>query len=47
MLSAADPQTLTSTDGKEAIKRALLSRIRDELHLTKVGRVYFTEFVIQ
>jgi flagellar FliL protein len=47
VLSAADPQSLTSTEGKEAIKRALLSRIRDELRLTKVGRIYFTEFVIQ
>ena len=47
VLSAAQPESLTSADGKSAIKDTLLARIHDELHLTKVGRVYFTEFVIQ
>jgi flagellar FliL protein len=47
VLSAADPETLVSPEGKEAIKQTLLSRIRSELQLAKVGRVYFTEFVIQ
>ena len=47
VLSTAEPEALTSADGKSAIKDALLARIHDELHLTKVGRVYFTEFVIQ
>jgi flagellar FliL protein len=47
VLSAAEPESLTTTDGKAAVKDALLARIRDELKLTKVARVYFTEFVIQ
>jgi flagellar FliL protein len=47
VLSAAEPETLTTADGKAAIKDTLLARIHDELHLAKVGRIYFTEFVIQ
>ena len=47
VLSAADPETLVSPEGKDELKQSLLSRVRDELKLTKVGRVYFTEFVIQ
>lgn len=47
VLSAAPPDSLTSADGKAAVKQTLLARIREDLRLTKVGRVYFTEFVIQ
>jgi flagellar basal body-associated protein FliL len=47
VLSAAQPDSLTSPEGKAAMKDTLLSRIHEELHLSKVGRVYFTEFVIQ
>jgi len=47
VLSAAEVETLTSDEGKTELKDDLLSRMRDELHLKKVVRVYFTEFVIQ
>src|SRR5688572_9900558 len=46
-LSAAEIETLTSDDGKTELKEELLERMRDELHLKKIVRVYFTEFVIQ
>jgi flagellar FliL protein len=47
VLSSADVASLTSEDGRAALKDKLLGRIRGELGLTKVARVYFTEFVIQ
>ena len=47
VLSASQPDGLTSPEGKAAIKETLLARIHEELRLSKVGRVYFTEFVIQ
>jgi flagellar basal body-associated protein FliL len=46
-LSAADLETLTSDEGKAQLKKGLLARMREQLHLKKVARVYFTEFVIQ
>ena len=45
--SGAEIETLTSEDGKTELKDELLERMRDELHLKKVLRLYFTEFVIQ
>ena len=45
--SAAEIETLMSEDGKTELKDDLLERIHDELHLKKVLRLYFTEFVIQ
>ena len=47
VFSAADLDTLTSEEGKTELKEELLSRMHEELHLKKVLRVYFTEFVIQ
>jgi flagellar basal body-associated protein FliL len=47
VFSSAEVETLTSDEGKASIKEDLLSRMREELHLKKVLRVYFTEFVIQ
>jgi flagellar FliL protein len=47
VFAAADVETLASDDGKEELKEELLARIREELHLESVARVYFTEFVIQ
>jgi flagellar FliL protein len=47
VLSSTPPDTLSTPDGKAAIKDTLLARIHEELHLGKVVRVYFTEFVIQ
>lgn len=47
VLSSAEVDTLTSEDGRAGLKDELLSRIREELKLERVGRVYFTEFVIQ
>jgi flagellar basal body-associated protein FliL len=47
VFSAAAIETLTSDEGKLALKEALLKRMHEDLHLTKVARVYFTEFVIQ
>src|SRR5918995_1572127 len=45
--SGAEIDTLTSEDGKTELKDELLERMRNELHLKKVLRLYFTEFVIQ
>ena len=47
ILSAAEVDTLTSDEGKTELKDEILSRLHEELHLEKVRRVYFTEFVIQ
>ena len=47
VLSSADVETLVSEDGRAELKEELLGRIREDLGLAKVGRVYFTEFVIQ
>ena len=47
VLSSADVDTLASEDGRAELKEELLGRIREDLGLSKVGRVYFTEFVIQ
>lgn len=46
-LSDAAIDTLTSEEGKSELKDEILERMHDELHLKKVLRVYFTEFVIQ
>jgi flagellar FliL protein len=46
-LSAADIETLMSEEGKTELKDEILERMHEELHLKKVLRVYFTEFVIQ
>jgi flagellar FliL protein len=47
VFSAAEVETLTTEEGKSELKEELLSRMREELHLKKVARVYFTEFVLQ
>jgi flagellar basal body-associated protein FliL len=47
VFSAAEVDTLTSEDGKAHIKGVLVARMREELRLESVARVYFTEFVIQ
>ena len=47
VFSAADTEELMSDEGKTEIKDGLLERMREELHLESVARVYFTEFVIQ
>ena len=47
VFSAADTEDLMSEEGKTEIKDGLLERMREELHLESVARVYFTEFVIQ
>ena len=45
--SSAEMETLTSEEGKGELKETLLERMHEELHLEKVLKVYFTEFVIQ
>ena len=45
--SSAEIETLTSEEGKAELKEELLQRMHEELHLKKIVRVYFTEFVIQ
>jgi flagellar FliL protein len=47
VFSTAEIETLTSDEGKTQIKETLLARMREDLHMKKVLRVYFTEFVIQ
>jgi flagellar FliL protein len=47
VLATAPVESLGTEDGRVGIKKALLTRIRGELGLAKVSRVYFTEFVIQ
>ena len=47
VLSTAELETLESGTGRTELKDELLSRIKDEVGLTRVVRVYFTEFLIQ
>ena len=47
VFSAAEIETLTTEEGKAELKEELLEKMRDDLHMKKVLRVYFTEFVIQ
>jgi flagellar basal body-associated protein FliL len=47
VLTGSDPATLASEDGRTGLKEALLARIHEDLKLERVGRVYFTEYVIQ
>ncbi len=47
MVSTLEVEELTSPEARNELKEELLARIREELHLEKVGGVYFTEFVIQ
>lgn len=47
VLSSADVETLTSEEGRTELKEELLARIREELGLQHISRIYFTEFVIQ
>jgi flagellar FliL protein len=47
VLSSRSAERLGSGEGREEIKRELIARVHTELGLTKVARVYFTEFVIQ
>ena len=47
VFSTAEIPTLTTEEGKAELKEALLERMHEELHLEKVIRVYFTEFVLQ
>ena len=47
VFSTAELETLESGSGRTELKEELLSRIKDELGLAKVARVFFTEFLIQ
>jgi flagellar protein FliL len=47
VVSGSDVDTLTSDEGRVSLKEELLERIHADLHLEQVGRVYFTEFVVQ
>ena len=47
VLSTTPVDVLGSEEGRAGLKKALLARIRDELGLEKVSRVYFTEFIVQ
>ncbi len=47
VLAATEVDVLASDEGKTKLKQELLTRMREQLLLDKVGRVYFTEFVIQ
>lgn len=47
MLSTTPAETLATGAGRIELKEELLEKVREELGLHKVGRVYFTEFVIQ
>jgi flagellar basal body-associated protein FliL len=47
MLSTRGLEELTSPEMRAALKQELLVRMREDLHLEKVGGLYFTEFVIQ
>jgi len=47
VFSASEIAKLISDEGKTELKEELLKRMHEELHLKKVVRVYFTEFVIQ
>ena len=47
VFAATDVEVLSSDAGKAKLKTELLKRMREELRLEQVSRVYFTEFVIQ
>jgi flagellar protein FliL len=47
VLATTPVDALGAEEGRVALKKTLLTRIREDLGLEKVGRVYFTEFVIQ
>lgn len=47
VVSSQDADSLVTEEGREQVKEDLLERIHEELKLEAVGRVYFTEFVIQ
>jgi flagellar FliL protein len=47
VFSTTPVETLGSEEGRAGLKKTLLARIREELGLEKVSRVYFTEFIIQ
>lgn len=47
VLSSAPEERLASEPARSELKKALLARVRDELGLKKVARIYFTEFVLQ
>jgi flagellar FliL protein len=47
ILSTTTFETLDSGDGRKALKKELLAKIREELDLKNVAAVYFTEFLIQ
>jgi flagellar basal body-associated protein FliL len=47
MVSTLKVDELTSPEARSELKRALLDRMRSELHLERVAGLYFTEFVIQ
>jgi flagellar FliL protein len=47
VVSATPLEQLARSDGRAELKERLLARIHDDLGLEKVGKVYFTEFVIQ
>jgi flagellar FliL protein len=47
VLAATEVEVLMSDEGKTKLKLELLTRMREQLHLERVGQVYFTEFVIQ
>jgi flagellar FliL protein len=46
-VSTLGVEELMSPEARGELKEELLERIRSELHLEKVGGLYFTEFVIQ
>jgi flagellar FliL protein len=47
VFSTTPVDALSSEEGRAGLKKTLLARIREELGLEKVSRVYFTEFMIQ
>jgi flagellar FliL protein len=47
VLAGAEAETLLSPDGRSDVKDELLERIHGDLGLSKVVRLYFTEFVVQ
>jgi flagellar basal body-associated protein FliL len=47
VLHAEEPDQEPCQRRRGGLKEELLTRIRDELNLKNVVRIYFTEFVIQ